>query len=316
MALAVSAWALTTFGGQVVEAYKEADILGNPVVYNFKQGELSKRFPKIAARNASHRADGSLLIPGSTVTETAATVTLDNPLGVAESVKYQDINENGAQVPSWYARSLGRDLAEKRQNVLISWFLKVATGDTTGSLTAGVDVRDDGHGVIEFDDDTTDGTAVADAILEAGARLSADKVPTSGRIGVLHPTYFARLRKVPYVVSKDYASNGSNTQPFEVLYFAGAKWMSLASVFDTDISGDTTYAARYRANFNDVDGGHAWGVLFQDEGAAIHEGERPRGLIDDVPAYSTWLVQARNQFGLGTLQTKAFVALVGDSNNS
>lgn len=311
MALSVTAWALTTFQGQVVEAYNEADILGQPFVYRFDPGSANGLYPKIANRTVTNRADGSELTASNT-TETSVTVAFDNPEGVNELISYQQVHTYNLQAPTQYARAFGRQLAEKLQNNLIAYCAKVATGNST-SMTSGT-YRTDDNGEISFNDEGTDGTDIANAVLSGLARMSADKVPSVGRLGVIHPTQFNLLRKVNYVVSKDYVSNEDNKRNFDKIVFGNAQLYSLASVFNTNISSDTNYAAKYRANLTSESGlGPVLGVMWQDEALAVREAERPNGRIDDIADKNSWLIQARCQRGMESLQPTAFIALVGDA---
>ena len=317
MALSISAWALTTYQGQVVEAYKEADILGQPFVYRFDPGAANGLFPKIANRTVNSRADGSELTASNT-TEGNVTVAFDVPEGVHELISYQQINTYNQQAPSQYAKAFGRQLAEKLQNNLVAYAIKVACGISTG-MTAG-SYRTDNNGIIGFDNEDTTGASISDAVFNVLAQMKADKVPSAGIIGAMYPKYFNWLRKRPEFASRDYVStNAGNDQPkaLDAIKVGPTTIYSLASIFNTDISSDTSYAAKYRVNASSTasQGGSILGVFWQDEALAVREAERPNGRLDDIADKNSWLVQARGQRGMESLQPTAFVALVGDGGS-
>lgn len=315
MAVNVSDWAFTTFGGSVVEALKEADKIGMPFTYRFDPGQANGKFPKIANRSVTSRNDnpGTDLAPSNTV-EGSVTVGFDPVEGIHDYLTYQDIAVYNNSAPPQYGRSFGAQLAEKLQANIVAYCIKVACGTSTG-MTAGTYRTDDlGEVVFNDDSDATDGTAIAGAVLSAHSRLTTDKVLEEGRLAVIHPTYFYQLHKVNYFVSRDYVATANNQNAMKSIKFAGCNHVPLSAVFNSNISSDPTYAAKYRGNFTSESGqGPVWGIVMHTPSLAIREAERPNGRIDDIPQKDSWLIQSRCIRGMEALQPTAFVALVGDA---
>lgn len=306
MALTVTNWALTTFQGQVVEAYKEADILGMPAIYRFDPGQANGLFPKIANRTVTNRADGTELTASNT-TETAATISFDLTESVEEMITYHQVRAYNTQAPQQYAKSFGRQIAQKNQDNLIAHAINVAT--ESANLASGYK-RSDGNGEITFNNEDTTGAEQVEAIFDALSQLRSDKVPDMGIIGVLPPTQFYRAKKRPEISSRDYSGNKDLTKPFDYFDIGNARIYCLNSVFGSDLSADTAYATKYRGDFTTVHG-----VFWHNEALAVREAERPNGQISDETKYDSWLIKARCIRGMGALQPTAFVALIGDNGS-
>lgn len=310
MALTISSWALSTFGGGVVQAYSEADMIGNDkITYHFEPGRTSIIDYKVSRRTPSHAADGALT--NNTTVENSVTTTVDLPLIAYEYVQYSHLSTNGQQVPQYIAQQLGRNLAEKRMNIQIAALLNMAITRAFGGggVSTAVDI---------YNDEGTDGSDIFGSILNATSTLTTNFVPTRGRYCFLRPTEFYELRKYAPSASRDYQASAPNADNagigVEGFMLFQTLIMPVTSIFNTDLSSNTTYASKYRTNFATGTAGAGYnGVVWHPEALRLLEIEKPNGVVSDSPENQSALCVARCQFGTGEMRPESVVALKGDN---
>jgi hypothetical protein len=328
MAIDVSDYAQTLFGGEVITSNRATDFLTQFIkVKSFEPGVPVKRFPTIGDGQGGNQTDGTDLTGlADTADASAIDVSIDtNPDIFYENIKYQDANSFGTQIPSWYASSLGRRLGERRMDDFAAFLANVATGRRgTGNViptsqvssSTSTDPDDKTSTVITFDDEATGSTlseAVGNAMSEAAIRLDIKKAPKAGRIGILFPSFFSESKKVGWVNSRDYTQNGANNgQALESHPLFGITWYSAPTIFNTNRT--TGSDAKYLGNFAHYTSHHGavWGLVFVDESVAMHEVEKPNGKILQVDHKRLYVPQAAAHKGFGCLKPSHVLALVGD----
>lgn len=183
------------FSGEVLAAYKRANIM-EPLhtVRSIKNGK-SASFPAHGRVNAAYHTPGTTLV-GQSVTNGERVITVDGVL-VAD-VFMPSIDEAMAHydVRAIYATEQGQALARAFDLNVFRVALLAARGtaaalpggETEGASIVDADLTGDGSPLM-----TSEGDAMAEAIFKAGVKLDEKFVPDEGRVAILRPLQYANV---------------------------------------------------------------------------------------------------------------------------
>lgn len=297
MALDVSAWAQTVHNNDTIFAYNLGDYLGSGMtVETFMPGVKNKMFPRVINRTSTNAADGTTLAVNSN-TDLGPTITTDVPHKLHEYVPYDLIADYGQIVPNSISTGLGNNLGEGRADRICAFIAKTAEDLGTYVPATGAGGR------VYYDDELTGDSladAIADGIFTILGAMDRAKVGKSNRVCLINPIEFYLLRKSQYFASADWTSQSDNSQMNNRFSAFGVEFINAPSIFGQDWSANTNVPTKYRENFATFKA-----VVWDKTAFAVHRTEQPSGTIDDTPEEDSWLVKAREIFGIGALQGNA-----------
>lgn len=192
---------LKVFGGEVLTAFDEVNVMENlQVIRNIQSGK-SAQFPATWKVNASYHTPGAE-ITGQTSAVSERVITIDDLLISDVFIPKIDEAKNHFDYRSEYSMQSGRALAKKfDQNSLQVALLAARASATVTGANGGSQLTNAGY--------ATTGSTMAAGMYSAAQKFDEKDVPENDRVSVWKPAQYYILAQTTDVINKDWGGQGS-----------------------------------------------------------------------------------------------------------
>lgn len=195
---------LSVFGGEVMTAFTETNVMMPLHTVRTIEHGTSARFPATAKATAAYHTAGTELA-GAAINHNERVISIDNLLTSHVFVANIDEAMNHWDVRGNYSSLLGRALAlefDKRalqQAVLAARASATVTGGNAGNSVTSANAL-------------TVGADLAAAIFSAAQAFDEDDVPSEDRVVIMKPAQYYLLGQTTVTLDKDWGGSGSYSQ--------------------------------------------------------------------------------------------------------
>jgi len=289
---ATDALFLKVYGGEVLTAFEENNVMENlQVIRNIQSGK-SASFPATWKVNAAYHTVGAEIV-GQTANVNERVITIDDLLVADVFVPEIDEAKNHYEYRSEYSTQCGRVLAKTfDENSLQVAVLAARAAATVTGGDGGSQLTNAGY--------TTAGATLATGIFDSAQILDEKDVPENDRYAVVRPAQYYLMAQTTDVINKDWGGSGVYAEG-SVLKVAGVSIVKSNHLPSTNIaSGPTAYQGDFTVTEGLVFGRGAMGtVKLLDLGLEMEWDMRRQGT----------LILAKYALGHGILRPECAVEL-------
>ena len=228
---------LKVFGGEVMTAFEEANVvLDKHTVRTISSGK-SAQFPATWKVNAAYHTPGAEIV-GQASNTNERTIVIDDLLIADAFIALIDEAKSHYEVRSIYSTECGRALAKKwDQNVLQVGVLAArASATLTGSF---------GGSVLTNAAFGTDGATFAAGTFAAAQAMDEKDVPDNDRYVFLRPAQYYLVSQTTSVINRDWGGSGVYAEG-TVLKTAGVSYVKTNHLPSTNVNtGPTAYQGNF-----------------------------------------------------------------------
>ena len=233
-----SALFLKVFGGEVMTAFEENNVVSDKHMVRTIQNGKSAQFPATWRVGASYHTPGAEIV-GQTSNVAERIITIDDLLisdvflaNIDEAMSHYDVR-------SVYSQEAGRALArEWDKNVLQLGVLAARSAATVTGANGGTVLTNASYG--------TDGATLASGMFAAAQKLDEKDVPENDRYMYVKPAQYYLLAQTTNILNRDWGGSGVYAEG-SVLKVAGIHIVKTNNLPTTDLSADVP--AKYAGNF-------------------------------------------------------------------
>jgi hypothetical protein len=230
---------LKVFGGEVMTAFEESNVMQDKHMVRSIPNGKSAQFPATWKVSASYHTPGAEIV-GQTSNVAERIITIDDLLisdvflaNIDEAMSHYDVR-------SVYTQEAGRALArEWDKNVLQLGVLAARASATVTGASGGTVLTNASYG--------TDGATLAGGMFSAAQKLDEKDVPESDRYMYIKPAQYYLMAQTTNVLNRDWGGSGVYAEG-SVLKVAGISIVKTNNLPTTDLSADTP--AKYAGNFS------------------------------------------------------------------
>ena len=244
---------LKVFGGEVMTAFEENNVMKDLHVSRTISSGKSAQFPVTGKANAAYHVVGTPLLGTQNIKHAERVINIDDVLIADTFIADIDDAKNHYDIRSEYSRLLGMALAKKFDEQTMRVVGLAARASTT--VTGG-----SGGSAITSANSGTSGADMAAAIFDAAQALDEKDVPQDGRYALVKPAQYYNLVQTTNVINRDWGGAGVYAEG-EVLKVAGIHIVKSNNVPSTNVASATAGTNNtYHGNFSTTTG-----LVFQRE---------------------------------------------------
>ena len=233
---------LKVFGGEVLTAFEEVNVMENlQTIRNIQSGK-SAQFPATWKVNASYHTPGAEIV-GQTSAVSERVITIDDLLISDVFIPNIDEAKNHYDYRSEYSMQAGRALSKKfDQNSLQVALLAARASATVTGGNGGVQLTNAGY--------ATTGSTIASGIFTCAQNFDEKDVPENDRYAILRPAQYYIVAQTTGVINRDWGGAGVYAEG-SVLKAAGIHFVKSNHIPSTNIA---TGPAAYQGDFSNTVG--------------------------------------------------------------
>ena len=237
---------LKVFGGEVMTAFEENNVMKDLHVSRTISSGKSAQFPVTGRANAAYHVVGTPLLGTQNIKHAERIINIDDVLIADTFIADIDDAKNHYDVRSEYSRLLGMALAKKfdEQTMRVVGLAARATTTVTGG---------NGGSAITSSTSGTAGAAMAAAIFDAAQALDEKDVPDSDRYALVKPAVYYNLVQTTDVINRDWGGSGVYSEG-EVLKVAGIHIIKTNNLPSSNVAAVTGENNTYAGNFSTTTG--------------------------------------------------------------
>ncbi|MDO8839653.1 MAG: phage capsid protein [Parvibaculum sp.] len=193
---------LKVFGGEVLTAFNETEVMSDKHIVRTIEHGKSAQFPATWKANAAYHTPGNQILGANQIRHGERTISIDDLLVADTFIASIDEAKNHYDVRSIYSAQLGAALARAYDTKLLQVAIlaarasAVVTGAFGGSAITDADAR-------------TNGESLAGSIFDAAQVLDEKDVPENDRYAIVKPAQYYLLAQTTKVLNKDWNGAGS-----------------------------------------------------------------------------------------------------------
>ena len=233
---------LKVFGGEVLTAFEEVNVMENlQTIRNIQSGK-SAQFPATWKVNASYHTPGAEIV-GQTSAVSERVITIDDLLISDVFIPNIDEAKNHYDYRSEYSMQAGRALSKKfDQNSLQVALLAARASATVTGGNGGVQLTNAGY--------ATTGSTIASGIFACAQNFDEKDVPENDRYAILRPAQYYIVAQTTDVINRDWGGAGVYAEG-SVLKAAGIHFVKSNHIPSTNIA---TGPSAYQGDFSNTVG--------------------------------------------------------------
>jgi len=230
---ATDALFLKVFGGEVLTAFEEVNVMQSlQTIRNIQSGK-SAQFPATWKVNASYHTPGAEIV-GQTSKVAERVITIDDLLISDVFVPNIDEAKNHYDYRSEYSAQTGRALAKTfDQNSLQVAVNAARASATVTGANGGLELSNDAY--------ATTGSTIAAGIFSSAQNFDEKDVPENDRYAILRPAQYYIVAQTTDVINKDWGGAGVYAEG-EVLKAAGIHFVKSNHIPSTNVTGSNNAA--------------------------------------------------------------------------
>ena len=239
---ATDALFLKVYGGEVLTAFEENNVMENlQVVRNIQSGK-SASFPATWKVNAAYHTVGAEIV-GQTANVNERVITIDDLLIADVFVPEIDEAKNHYEYRSEYSTQCGRVLAKTfdQNSLQVACLAARASATVTGGV---------GGSQLTHADYDTSGAQLAAGMFSAAQTLDEKDVPENDRYMIVRPAQYYLMAQTTAVINKDWGGSGVYAEG-SVLKVAG---ISIVKSNNLPSSNVAAGPAAYQGDFSNTYG--------------------------------------------------------------
>ena len=233
---------LKVFGGEVLTAFEEANVMMDKQMIRTIQHGKSAQFPATWKVNSSYHTAGDEIV-GKSSNVSERVITIDDLLIADVFIDILDDAMNHYDVRSVYSAECGRELsyAFDTNSLQVGCLAARASATVTGA-NGGSTSTDAGY--------ATTGSTIATGIFLGAQTLDEKDVPENDRYAVLRPAQYYLVAQTTDVINRDWGGAGVYAEG-TVLKVAG---IHIAKSNHLPNSNVTTGPSAYQGDFSNTEG--------------------------------------------------------------
>ena len=224
---------LEVFGGEVLTAFEELNLMESlQVIRNIQHGK-SASFPATWKVNASYHTPGAEIV-GQTSNVSERVITIDDLLIADVFIPLIDEAKNHYDYRSEYSQQTGRALAKKfdTNSLQVALLAARASATVTGG-NGGTQLTAAGY--------ATTGSTMAAGLFSANQKLDEKDVPENDRYSIWKPAQYYIMAQTTDIINRDWGGAGIYAEG-KVLKVAGISILKSNHVPSTNVaSGPSAY---------------------------------------------------------------------------
>ena len=237
---------LKVFGGEVMTAFEENNVMKDLHVSRTISSGKSAQFPVTGKANAAYHVVGTPLLGTQNIKHAERVINIDDVLIADTFIADIDDAKNHYDIRSEYSRLLGMALAKKFDEQTMRVVGLAARASTT--VTGG-----SGGSAITSANSGTSGADMAAAIFDAAQALDEKDVPENDRYALVKPAQYYNLVQTTDVINRDWGGRGAFSEG-EVLKVAGIHIVKTNNLPSTNVAAVTGENNTYSGNFSTTTG--------------------------------------------------------------
>jgi hypothetical protein len=204
---------LKVYGGEVLTAFEETNVMMDKHVVRSISSGKSAQFPATWKGTASYHTPGTLL-QGTAVAHNERVISIDDLLIADRFISNIDEAMNHYDVRSIYSSDSGRALAKELDTHLQQVVALAAQASAT--VTGG----NGGDTITDADADTSGSSLIA-SIFDSEQNFDEKDVPSDMRYAAVKPAQYNLLAQVDKAINKDYTSGNGDFKQGTIFTVAG-----------------------------------------------------------------------------------------------
>lgn len=233
---------LKKFGGEVMTAFEETNVMKDLHLQRTIENGKSAQFPATWKANAAYHTPGNQLLGSQVIKHNERVISIDDLLVADTFVANIDEAKNHYDIRSIYSTELGRALAkafdQKTMQVAVLAARASATvsgGNGGTALTAGTA--------------DTDGAVLAGEIFQAAQTFDEKDVPEHDRAAIVKPAQYYLMAQTTNLINKDWGGSGVYADG-SILRVAGIQLVKSNNVPSTVVAAATGENNTYNGDFS------------------------------------------------------------------
>lgn len=192
---------LKKFGGEVLTAFDETNVMKDLHLIRTIENGKSAQFPATWKTNAAYHTPGNLLVGSQTIKHNERVITIDDLL--VSDVFIADIDEakNHYDIRSIYSKQVGEALAREFDKKTMQ--VAVLAARAAATVSGG-----NGGSAVTHANAKTDGAQLASLIFEGAQAMDEKDVPSEGRHVLVKPAQYYLMAQVTNLINKDWGGAG------------------------------------------------------------------------------------------------------------
>lgn len=242
---AVDALFLKQFGGEVLTAFEEVNVMADKHYVRTITNGKSAQFPATWKANAAYHTPGNQILGANQIKHGERVISVDDLLVADTFLSNIEEAKNHYDVRSIYSTELGRALAKAYDQKLLQVAIlaarasAVVTGANGGSAITDADAR-------------TNGESLAGSIFDAAQAMDEKDVPEMDRFCVVKPAQYYLLAQTTKVLHKDWNDNNGNYSDGKINRIADIAIVKSNHLPQTVISAATGENNTYNGDFTNT----------------------------------------------------------------
>jgi hypothetical protein len=222
---------LKKFGGQILTAFDENNIMEPLHIVRQIDSGVSARFPATWKASAAYHVPGNRLT-GSAIKQNERVINIDDLL-VSHTFVYElDQKKNHWDIMSEYSHQLGEALAVTYDQQLLQVLVLAARASAT--VTGG-----DGGTVLTNASFGTSGSALGAGLFAMAQAFDEKRIPKSDRYAAFRPAQYYNLAQATDLINKDWGGMGAIATG-EIVKVANFTLKETNNLPVSDLSGEST----------------------------------------------------------------------------